>query len=181
MKWLIDGAVKDRQTVTASWSPADQRLIDGVTVREIANVPKQNGYLTEIFRNDWAVDALQIDQVFQIVLNAGAVSAWHAHANTSDRLFVSFGLMRIVFYDARDDSPTGDQVNEFRFGTVRRGPPRVWHGVQNISAESSVVLNLVDRAYDYPHRLRDDSDRYHRYRRDKRRPSRRTSREETRR
>lgn len=153
MTWLIEGAVKDRQTVTASWTPSDQRLIDGVTVREIANVPKQNGYLTEIFRLDWGVDTLEIDQVFQTVLNAGAVSAWHAHETTTDRLFVSFGLIRIALYDARDDSPTRGQVNEFRFGTVRPAlivvPPHVWHGVENISAESSALLNLVDRAYDY--------------------------------
>lgn len=152
MKWLLDGAVKDRQTVTASWSPTDQRLIDGVTVREIVNVPKQNGYLTEIFRRDWN-HGIDVDQVFQTVLNAAAISAWHAHATTTDRIFVSFGLMRIALYDARENSSTRGLVNEFRFGTVRPAliivPPRVWHGVQNLSAESSALLNLVDRAYDY--------------------------------
>lgn len=153
MKWLIDGAVKDRQTVTASWAPSDQRLIDGVIVREVANVPKQNGYLTEILRRDWGLDTLGIDQIFQTVLNAGAISAWHAHATTTDRLFVSIGLFRIVLYDAREDSPTHGLLNEFRFGTVRPAllvvPPRVWHGVQNIAAASSALLNIVDRAYDY--------------------------------
>jgi dTDP-4-dehydrorhamnose 3,5-epimerase len=91
--------------------------------------------------------------VFQVVLDPGAVSAWHAHATTIDRLFVSTGLMRIVLYDARESSPTFGVLNEFRFGTIRPAlvivPPRVWHGVQNVALAASVVLNLVDRAYDY--------------------------------
>lgn len=45
-------------------------------------------------------------------------------------------------------------MNEFRFGTVRPAlvivPARVWHGIQNVSATTpTVVLNLVDRAYEY--------------------------------
>lgn len=152
MTWQLDGAEKDRQTVTPAWSPHDQRLIDGVVVREIANVPKQNGWLTEIFRREWT-DGFEIDQVFQTVLNDGAISAWHAHERTTDRLFVSFGMMRIILFDARQASPTHGALNEFRFGTVRPAlltiPPQVWHGVQNISGQPSVLINIVDRAYDY--------------------------------
>ena len=153
MTWLVAGAQKDKQTVSAKWSALDQRLIDGVTVREVANVPKQNGHLTEVYRRDWKLDDVDVDQVFQVVLNAGAISAWHAHEKTTDRLFVSTGMVRIVLFDARDDSPTRGAINEFRAGAVRPAlivvPPRVWHGLQNIAAESSIVLNLVDAAYAY--------------------------------
>jgi dTDP-4-dehydrorhamnose 3,5-epimerase len=81
------------------------------------------------------------------------VSGWHAHAGTIDRLFVSVGQVRVVRFDNRPASPTRGLVNEFRFGSVRAGlicvPPRVWHGIQNMHHEPSVVLNLVDRAYSY--------------------------------
>lgn len=151
--WRPDGAVKDRQTITARWTPSAQRLIDGVSVREVLNVPKANGYLTEMYRRDWAESAGAIDQIFQVVLDPGAISAWHAHANTIDRLFVSYGRMRIVLYDGREDSPTHGMLNEFRFGTIRPAmihvPARVWHGVQNVDAGVSILVNVVDRAYDY--------------------------------
>ncbi|MFP5245777.1 MAG: dTDP-4-dehydrorhamnose 3,5-epimerase family protein, partial [Thermoanaerobaculia bacterium] len=94
-----------------------------------------------------------VDQVFQVVLFPGAISAWHAHASTIDRLFASNGLVRIVLYDARKDSPTYGKVNDFRFGTVRPAlvyiPPRVWHGVMNIGDGPSVLINMPDRAYCY--------------------------------
>ena len=152
--WLLEGATKDRQTITARWTPSSLRLIDGVSVHEVLNVPKSNGYLTEVFRGDWLRGVnVTVDQVFQVVLDPGGISAWHAHEQTLDRLFAGRGMLRIVLYDAREDSPTRGLVNEFRFGTVRPAlicvPPRVWHGIQNVSAEPSVVVNLVDRAYDY--------------------------------
>lgn len=152
-EWLLSGATKDTQSIAADWKRAPFQPIAGVRVHEIANVPKAHGFLTEVFRADWKLDGSGIDQVFQVALNPGAVSAWHAHATTTDRLFVSAGLMCIVLYDARDDSPTRGVVNEHRFGTIRPAlvviPPRVWHGVQNIAHTVSVVLNLVDRAYRY--------------------------------
>ena len=152
-EWLIPGAVKDRQTVTAQWSPCAQELIAGVAIREVANVPKKGGYLTEVLRAEWLGDNIKIDQIFQTVMEPGFVSAWHAHAHTTDRLFVSQGLGRIVLYDSRPDSPTQGLVNEMQFGTIRPAlltiPPRVWHGVQNVSSGPMLLLNIVDSAYDY--------------------------------
>ncbi|MGZ5473103.1 MAG: polysaccharide biosynthesis C-terminal domain-containing protein [Thermoanaerobaculia bacterium] len=152
-QWRIAGARKDRQTITARWTPSDMRLIDGVTIREVLHVPKSNGYLTEIFRSDWPESRGEIGQVFQVVLEPGAISAWHAHATTTDRLFVSHGRARIVLHDAREESPTRGITNEFRFGTIRPAlihlPPRIWHGVQNVSDGPAIIINIVDRAYDY--------------------------------
>ena len=151
--WLIDGAVKDAQSITAHWTPTELRLIDGVFVREVLHVPKSQGYLTEIVRAEWLGENARIDQVFQVTLFPHGLSAWHAHAETTDRLFVTQGLVRVVLYDARPSSPTHGVVNEFRFGTIRPAlvsvPPRVWHGVQNLTDRDAMVLNLVDRAYAY--------------------------------
>ena len=152
-RWLLEGAAKDAQSITADWKQAGLRLIDGVQVIEVANVAKDNGWLTEICRREWLGQPVHVDQIFQVCLNPGGVSAWHAHATTTDRLFVSWGLIRIVLYDARRSSPTFGIVNEFRFGAIRPAlvvvPPAVWHGLQNIAPDVSVILNIVDRAYQY--------------------------------
>ena len=162
----IPGALKARQSVTADWD-FTQDLIHGVLVKEINNVPKDNGVLTEVFRLDWALDGGRIEQVFQVTLKPGAISAWHVHDTTTDRLFVADGLMKIVLYDARDDAPTYGRINEFRLGALRPGllvvPPGVWHGVQNIGPGGGRLLNLVDCAYRYADpdhwKLPPDSDR----------------------
>jgi len=151
--WPIKNSVKDSQSITKDWDFSEINVIDGVRLKEVKNVPKLNGYLTEIFRQDWFDNQVKIDQVFQVKLSINGLSAWHAHRKTVDRLFVSEGLMRIVLYDDRPESPTRRTVNEFRLGSIRPGlvivPPRVWHGVQNIGDGESTILNLVDTAYAY--------------------------------
>ena len=150
--WL-DGARKDGQSITAEWVSL-QPTIDGVVIREVRNVPKRDGLLTEVFRREWLPEGEGlVDQVFQVRLEPGGISAWHTHRHSTDRLFVTEGLMRIVLYDARLRSPTHRRLAELRFGLVRPAlvvvPSGVWHGIQNLASSPSVVLNLVDRAYEY--------------------------------
>lgn len=151
--WLLPGATKDVQSITAAWELSQRQLIEGVVIRHVKHVPKGNGSLVELYRRDWAVDGLPVDQVFQVTLVPGGISAWHAHQFTTDRLFVSHGLVRVVLYDARDGSSTRGVLNEFKLGTLQPAllvvPPKVWHGVQNIASECATVVNLVDRAYEY--------------------------------
>ncbi len=148
----LEGALKREQSLTSDWV-ALQALIDGVRVKEIQNVPKVNGFLTEIFRSDWELDDGPVNQVFQVGLDPGQISAWHAHQFTTDRLFASYGQVHVVLYDARLKSPTYRLVNEFLIGPIRPAlivvPPGVWHGLQSGFDERSLVINLVDRAYTY--------------------------------
>jgi dTDP-4-dehydrorhamnose 3,5-epimerase len=151
-EWHLSGR-RDEVSITADWSPANRELIDGVSITEVRNVPAGYGYLTEVYRTDWGLEPAHVDQVFQSVLVPGGLSAWHAHGESTDRLFAASGLMLVVLHDARPDSPTRGLTNVFRLGIVRPGlvviPPRVWHGVKNVAAESASLLNLVDRAYRY--------------------------------
>lgn len=148
------GARKDTQSVTADGHVFERALIAGVHIREMPNMMKGNGVLTEIFRRDWFDgDSIAIDQVFQSLMFPGAISAWHSHAHTTDRLFAASGHVHIVLYDARESSATFGLVNEFRYGEARQAlvtvPPGVWHGVRNFGPTSAVLLNLVDVAYAY--------------------------------
>jgi dTDP-4-dehydrorhamnose 3,5-epimerase len=157
-KWSIEGP-KDRQLVRPDWSPADPVAIEGVVAKQITSVLTNNGYLTEIWRVDWHLDRLGVDQVFQRVLDPGAASAWHSHRLTTDRLFCATGRLLVALYDARCDSPTHGNVADFRLGVERPAaivvPPGVWHGVRNLGHMPAVVLNAVDVAYDY-----EDPDHY---------------------
>lgn len=152
-RWGLPGMRRVRQSVTSDWQRADQKPIAGVVVREVRAVGTAYGALTEVFRRDWELDNAGVDQIFQSVLEPGAVSAWHAHEDTTDRLFVSAGRLDLVLYDSRPDSPTCGELNRFAFGTFRPGllvvPPRVWHGVHNASSAPAMLLNAVDRAYRY--------------------------------
>ncbi|TLV00068.1 cupin domain-containing protein [Dyadobacter luticola] len=152
-KWTVSGAIKDPKSITAEWSPINMALIDGVQVKEVKNVIKNNGHLTEIYRMDWALDDLSVDQIFQVSLNPNGISAWHAHEVTTDKIFVTSGSIKVVLYDGREGSPTYGKINEFRCGALRPMliviPPKIWHGIQNYTSEPGALLNIVDKAYQY--------------------------------
>lgn len=163
---MLPGATRDRQSITRDWQPL-QPLISGVRVKEVAHVVKDNGYLTEVWRGDWDLGPPALAQVFQVLIEAHGVSAWHVHRRATDRLFACHGLLKIVLFDARRGSSTEGRVNVFRCGTPRPMlvvvPPGVWHGTQNLAADPALLLNLPDRAYAYEDpdhwRLPPDTDR----------------------
>lgn len=165
--WTLAGATKDRQSVTSAWKRVGPRRISGVTVREVRNVLKEGGVLTEIYRREWKDGGGGAKQVFQTLLDPGAISAWHTHRRTTDRLFVASGACRIVLFDARRESRTVGALNVLLVGAARPAlvtiPAGVWHGVQATSPAPSLLLNVVDRAYRYKDpdhwRLPPDSDR----------------------
>jgi dTDP-4-dehydrorhamnose 3,5-epimerase len=145
------GGEKDPVSITADWTTVSDRHIDGVCIREVRNVPTGYGHLTELFRADWDLGSSTVGQVFQSVLLPGRVSAWHAHGETTDRLFVSDGQMLVVLYDARPDSPTHSTLMTVRTSILRPQlivvPPRIWHGIKNTGNEPATLINAVDIAY----------------------------------
>jgi dTDP-4-dehydrorhamnose 3,5-epimerase len=150
---FIAGCAKDGHSITEEWNRVGG-FIEGVRIREVKNVIKPGGgVLTEIYRNDWGLDTLGVDQIFSNLLFPGQISGWHVHRHVTDRIFVSAGYLKIVLYDARSASPTFRQVDVFCYGADRPAlvliPPGVWHAVQNLSGDNSVLLNIVDRAYQY--------------------------------
>lgn len=151
--WALADMVPRRQSVTSDWEVVDQPAIEGVSVRQIRSVPTSYGHLSEVWRADWGLDGEGAGQVFASTINPHTVTAWHAHGVTTDRLSVVTGQLLVVLYDARRSSATYGAINEWRTGAVRRAllviPPGVWHGVKNEGSRPAVLVNVVDRAYEY--------------------------------
>lgn len=116
--WMAPGE-PDGQTVNPDWMPVIGPTIDGVVVKEIRSVPTGSGCLTEIWRSQWGLDPLPVDQVFQRLCDPGSVTGWHAHAVTTDRLFCAVGRVRLSLYDGRKSSPTFGALWHRVFGQDR--------------------------------------------------------------
>ncbi|HEY0872210.1 MAG TPA: dTDP-4-dehydrorhamnose 3,5-epimerase family protein [Vicinamibacterales bacterium] len=151
--WQLTGATQDAQSVTADWQPVKAGGIHGVRLLESRWVVKSNGRLAELFRADWFAGRIHVDQVFQVILNAHGISAWHVHGHTLDRLFIARGHARVVLYDARAESPSHGSVMELLLDEHRPQlvvvPPGVWHGVQSLDNAPATIVNMPDRAYNY--------------------------------
>ena len=143
----------DAQTTDRDWKFVEGPTIEGVAIKEILPVATSTGTVTEVFRVDWLLDEAPVGQVFQRSLYPGAVTGWHAHARTLDRLFCAIGTIRLSLYDGRTASRTFGSVWHRLIGAARPAivvvPPGVWHGVVTVGPDTAVLLNVVDHAYEY--------------------------------
>jgi len=149
---MFETAIKDGPQVNAEWMK-QQPVIDGVTVREVLHVPRDHGVITEMYRPEWDPTGLPVVQIYQSRLFPGAIGAWSCHAKAIDRLFVNQGLLKLVLYDGREESPTHGRLMELHVGDPRPAfvviPVGVWHGLQNVAATDALMVNFPSRAYDY--------------------------------
>jgi dTDP-4-dehydrorhamnose 3,5-epimerase len=131
----------------------DRRLIEGVVVREVRSVVTANSVTTEVCRDDWGIVDGHVRQTLHVALRAHAISAWHQHRRRWDYLMAVGGHLRVVLFDPRAESPTRGQVDVFHLSPMRPQllavPPCIWHGVQNLAAETSSFVNLFNEMYDY--------------------------------
>ncbi len=145
-------ARKDPAHISAEWV-VERDLIEGVSCREVRHIVTANGVTTELFRDDWGVLDGEVQQAIHVALRGGAISAWHQHRGRWDLVFPLAGHLRFVLHDPREESSTQGQVDVLHLSPQRPMlvsiPPYVWHGVQNLSTDTSSFVNFFDRSYDY--------------------------------
>lgn len=127
--------------------------IEGVRFRTTRPVPHEDGTVTEVARSDWDELDQPIVHVHITTTLAGRIRAWGLHRRSTDRLFVTQGLISIVLFDGRVDSPTVGAINEFRVSDRNPGllviPPNLYHGWKNIGNNEAVIINMPSSKYDY--------------------------------
>jgi dTDP-4-dehydrorhamnose 3,5-epimerase len=92
-------------------------------------------------------------QVHQTTTFPGRIRAWGLHQQSTDRLFVATGLVKIAIFDGRLDSPTYGFINEFTVSERNPGllviPPNLYHGWKNIGTNEAIIINMPTSLYNY--------------------------------
>ena len=127
-------------------------MISGVKTKKLRLIPDERGHLMEVLRSDDEMFA-QFGQVYVTTAYPGVVKAWHYHKVQGDNIAVVSGMMKLVLYDSRKDSPTHGEVNEFFIGelnpTLVHIPPFVMHGFKCIGEKTAMALNVPTEKYNY--------------------------------
>jgi len=129
------------------------KLINGVKVKNLRVIPDERGRLMELLRSDDREFFSGFGQAYLTTAYPGAIKAWHYHKKQTDNLVCIQGMMKIVLYDPREDSPTKGMVNEFFAGiqnpVLIQVPPFVMHGFKCISEQEAIVVNIPTEIYVY--------------------------------
>jgi len=129
-----------------------QTLIHGVRVKPLKVIPDERGRLMEMLRSDDEL-FVQFGQTYLTTMFPGVTKAWHYHKLQTDHFVCVRGMIKLVLFDEREDSPTRGTVNEFFLGDhdqkLVQIPHHVWHGFKNIGVDESMVVNIVTHPYDH--------------------------------
>lgn len=125
-------------------------MIKGVHAKQLRVLPDERGRLMEIMRND--DDVFQkFGQVYMTTTYPGVVKAWHLHKRQTDNVCCVLGMIKLVLYDQRADSPTFKEVNQFYLGVhnplLVQIPANVYHGWMCVSQEEAVIVNVPTEVY----------------------------------
>ncbi|MCZ7648421.1 MAG: dTDP-4-dehydrorhamnose 3,5-epimerase family protein [Planctomycetota bacterium] len=147
--------LKDRQTVHRDGTEV-RTLIEGVRVLPLITHVDARGSLTQLPRELFSEPVVDAHQVS---IRPGRVKGWIVHKLQTDRLFFWQGDLRVVLYDAREDSATYRRIDDLCFGALKPAycviPPGVFHAVQNLGRETASHMSFPTRAYEHA-----DPDKY---------------------
>jgi len=131
---------------------SDDGHIHGVRTKKLRVIPDERGRLMEMLRSDDDL-FVQFGQAYVSCTYPGVVKGWHYHRKQIDTFICVQGMIKLVLYDSRDDSPTRGRVEEFFLGvhnpTLVQVPNGVYHGWMCISEQESIVVNLPSELYNY--------------------------------
>ena len=129
-----------------------ENMIKGVKTKKLRVMPDERGWLMEILRADDEIFE-KFGQVYLTTAYPGVVKAWHYHKKQTDNFTCIKGMMKVALYDAREDSLTHGEVNEFFVGDKNplliSVPPLVYHGFKAIGTEVAYFVSIPTLPYNY--------------------------------
>ncbi|PIU65059.1 MAG: dTDP-4-dehydrorhamnose 3,5-epimerase [Armatimonadetes bacterium CG07_land_8_20_14_0_80_40_9] len=127
-------------------------MIEGVKVKQLRIIPDERGSLLEILRSDDETFE-KFGQVYLSTVYPGVIKAWHYHKKQTDNVACIKGMIKVVLYDNRKDSPTKGEVNELFIGDRNRVliqiPKFIYHGWKCIGESEALVINCPTQVYNY--------------------------------
>ena len=130
-----------------------KKMIEGVKVKRLRQIPDERGRLIECLRNDDKEFFIKFGQVYVTVASPGAVKGWHYHKKQTDNFVAISGMAKVVLYDTRKKSKTHGEIMEVFMGEqnplILQIPPYVMHGLKGISEKEAIIVNIPTEVYHY--------------------------------
>ena len=125
--------------------------IDGLQVVPLRRIPDERGAGFHMLRND-DPHFSAFGEIYFSLVYPGVVKGWHLHSEMTLHYAVPVGMVKVVCFDDRPESPTRGNVVEVHTGELNYSlliiPPRVWNGLKGEGTVPSVVANCAS----IPHR-----------------------------
>lgn len=118
--------------------------IDGVEITPLRRIADERGAVFHMLRNDSPAFE-SFGEIYFSTIYPGVVKGWHLHHEMTLNYAVPAGMIKLVCYDDRPESPTKGNVVEIHLGDLNYAlvtiPPLVWNGFKAEGPATAIVAN----------------------------------------
>jgi len=125
--------------------------IEGVTIKPLKKIPDDRGCIYHMLRCDDDIFE-KFGEIYFSTVYPGVIKGWHLHQAMSLNYAVIWGMIKLVLYDDRKNSPTRGNLMELFVGeknySLVKIPPKIWNGFQGIGPKTAIVANCATLPHD---------------------------------
>lgn len=126
-------------------------MIEGVVVKPLKQIVDERGKIMHMLRADDPIFE-KFGEIYFSVVHPGVVKGWHLHTRMTLNYAVVSGNIKLVLYDARENSKTKGEIQELFIGegnySLVKIPPGIYNGFKGIGSQSAIVANCATIPHD---------------------------------
>lgn len=126
-------------------------MIDGVKFILLKKIVDERGGVYHMLKRT-DPHFIEFGEIYFSCGYPGVIKAWHIHKEMTLNNCCVVGMIKLVLYDSRTDSPTHGEVNEFFIGEENYGlvqiPPRITNGYKTFGNTMSIIANCATLPHD---------------------------------
>jgi dTDP-4-dehydrorhamnose 3,5-epimerase len=126
-------------------------MIHDVRVTPLRRIPDERGAVFHMLREDDPAFE-RFGEIYFSLVYPGVIKGWHVHTRMTLNYAVPVGMVKLVCYDDREDSPSRGTVQELHIGELNYAlvtiPPLVWNGFKGEGSAPALVANCATIPHD---------------------------------
>jgi dTDP-4-dehydrorhamnose 3,5-epimerase len=125
-------------------------MIDGVSTIALKRICDERGMIMHMLKST-DPHFEKFGEIYFSTAYPGVVKGWHQHSLQAQNYVVIQGMIKLVLFDDRKDSPSYEKVMEIFMGrdnyVLVKIPPGVINGYKNIGTDTAMVANCATLAH----------------------------------
>lgn len=129
----------------------EKNNIEGVIIKALRKIPDDRGCIYHMLRCDDSIFE-KFGEIYFSTVYPGVIKGWHLHQVMSLNYAVIQGMIKLVLFDDRKNSPTRGNLIELFIGeknySLVKIPPKIWNAFQGLGVKTAIVANCATLPHD---------------------------------
>jgi len=126
-------------------------MISGVVIKKLNIIPDERGKIMHMLKeNDDIFE--RFGEIYFSVVYPDVVKGWHLHKQMTLNYAAVSGMIKLVLYDGRKDSPTYKEIQEIFMGednyVLVKIPAGITNGFKGMGVKPAIVANCASLPHD---------------------------------